>query len=366
MIYSSFQRNDRELNSKYRVAVTRNTFLKRWHAADEIFKILRDKGCEIDFPELPIEVDQDQRRLAKVLEGYDFVIASTSPYYGREFFINNQSVCVIALYAVGYDNIDINAAAEFGVHVIRVPNIIERNSVAEHTIALMLATLRRVPWADKGVRKGRYMVVDYTYELFSELSAPKDLGEMVIGIIGLGNIGSRVAEILIRGFGSRVLAYDPYIEPKRAKALGVELVESLEEIFARSDIVTIHTSLTPETKHMINKNVFSKAKKGIILINTARGAIIDTEALLWAMREGIVSYAGLDVFEVEPLPDNHPLITMDNTILTPHIAASVETTLKRMLESIVKAIANYIDGKPMEEHAIVVVKPDNPRKPKRK
>jgi phosphoglycerate dehydrogenase-like enzyme len=365
-MYSPFQGNGKELNSKYRLAVTRNIFLKKWSVADEIFKILRDKGCEVDFPDLTSEVDEDQRKLAKVLEGYDFVIASTSPYYGREFFLNNQSVCVIALYAVGYDNIDINAAAEFGVHVIRVPNIIERNSVAEHTIALMLAILRKIPWADRGVRMGRYRVIDYTYELFNELSATKDLGEMIIGIIGLGNIGSRVAEILIKGFGSKVIAYDPYIDPRRAKALGVELVESLEEVFARSDIVTIHTPLTPETKHMINRNVLSKAKKGMILINTARGAVIDTEALLWAMREGIVSYAGLDVFEVEPLPDDHPLITMDNTILTPHIAASVETTLKRMLESIVKAIANYIDGKPMEEHAIVVVKPDNPRKPKRK
>jgi len=346
----------------YRLAVVRYGFMREWLGASEIFRILRDKGCEVNFLDLPADIDQ--KSLAKTLEGYDFVITSTRPYYGAEFFIYNRDVCVIARHGIGYDNIDVDAASEYGVYVIRVPNAVERNSVAEHTIALMLAILRRIPWADKGMREGRYRVINYTYNLFKELSVPKDLSDMVVGIIGLGNIGSRVAEILIRGFGSKVIAYDPYIDPGRARDLGVELVKSLEEVFARSDIVTIHTPLTPETRRMISRDVLSKARRGLILINTARGDVIDTEALLWAMREGIVSYAGLDVFEIEPLPENHPLLKTENTILTPHIAAFVEATQRKMLESIVKAIVNYIEGKPMEEYAVVVAKPRNPRKPR--
>jgi phosphoglycerate dehydrogenase-like enzyme len=350
------------LDPMYKLAVVRYRFMREWPGASEIFRILHDKGCEVDFLDLPADIDQ--KSLAKSLEGYDFVITSTRPYYGMEFFSNNQDVCILARHGIGYDNIDVEAAANHGVYVIRVPNVVERSSVAEHTIALMLAILRRIPWADRGTRGGRYRVINYTYNLFKELSAPKDLSDMVVGVIGLGNIGSRVAEILIRGFGSRVIAYDPYIDPGRARDLGVELVKSLEEVFTRSDIVTIHTPLTPETRRMINRDVLSRARRGLILINTARGEVIDTEALLWAMREGIVSYAGLDVFETEPLPENHPLLGTENTILTPHIAAFVETTQRRMLGSIVKAIANYIDGKPMDEHAVVVAKPRNPRKPR--
>jgi len=350
------------VDSKYRLAIVGYRFMERWPDAGEIFRILRDRGCGIDFLDLPVDIDQ--RSLAKALEGYDFVITSTRPHYGREFFIYNQDVCVIARHGIGYDNVDVDAASEYGVYVIRVPNAVERNSVAEHTIALMLAILRKIPWADRGLREGRYGVIHYSYELFEELSAPGDLSDMVVGIIGLGSIGSRVAEILARGFGSKVIAYDPYIDPERARALGIELVTSLEEIFLRSDIVTIHTPLTKETRRMINREVLSKAKRGLILVNTARGEVIDTEALLWALREGIISYAGLDVFEEEPLPKTHPLIETNNTILTPHIAAFVRTTRRRMLESIVRGIANYIDGKPVEEYAAVVAKPAKPRKPK--
>jgi len=350
------------MEPKYRLAVVGYSFMKEWREAQQVFDILRGRGCSVEFLDLPPDISQED--LAGALKGYDFVVTSTRPYYGREFFRLNSDVCLIARHGIGYDNIDVEAAAEHGVYVIRVPNYVERNSVAEHTIALMLAALRRLPWADRGVREGRYVVVRYFYELFEELTAPRDLAEMVVGLVGLGNIGSRVAEILVRGFGSKVIAYDPYIDPERARALGVELVKSLGELFERSDIVSIHAPLTPETRHMINRDILSKAKRGLILINTARGEVIDTEALLWALREGIISYAGLDVFEEEPLPKGHPLTGVNNTILTPHIAAFVKTTQRRMLESIIKGIANYIEGRPMEEHAVVVARPANPRRPR--
>jgi len=346
----------------YRLAMVGYSFMRMWSTAQEVLEILRKRGCAIEFLNVPAEISQEE--LARALAGFDFIIASAKPYYGRDFFRLNSDVCLIARHGIGYDNVDVDAAAEYGVYVIRVPNTIERNSVAEHAVALMLALLRRLPRADRIVRAGRFGAIRNTYELFDELSAPKDLADMVVGLVGIGNIGSRVAEILVRGFGARVIAYDPYVDPERARALGVELVKSLGELFERSDIVSIHAPLTPETRHMINREVLSRAKKGLILVNTSRGEIVDTEALLWALREGIISYAGLDVFEEEPLPKDHPLISTDNTILTPHIAAFVKTTQRRMLESIVRAIANYIEGRPVEEHAVVVVRPANPRRPR--
>jgi len=182
----------------YRLAMVGYSFMRMWSTAQEVLEILRKRGCAIEFLNVPAEISQEE--LAKALAGFDFIIASAKPYYGRGFFRLNSDVCLIARHGIGYDNVDVDAAAEYGVYVIRVPNTIERNSVAEHAVALMLALLRRLPRADRIVRAGRFGAIRNTYELFDELSAPKDLADMVVGLVGIGNIGSRAAEILVRGF----------------------------------------------------------------------------------------------------------------------------------------------------------------------
>lgn len=343
----------------YRLAVVGYGFMRYWGEAREVFAGLSSRGCSVEFFDTPPRGEED---LARALEGCDFVIASTRPRYGRRFFELNKSVVLIARHGVGYDNIDIRAAEEAGVYVIRVPNHVERDSVAEHAVALMLASLRRVVRADRAVRSGEIQALRYTAEYLERLSAPKNLGECVVGIVGLGSIGSRVAEILVKGFGSKVIAFDPYVGEERARSLGVELVKSLEELFERSDIVSIHTLLTEETRGLVGRKILERARRGLVIINTARGEVVDTEALLEALQEGKVDTAALDVTDPEPLPSGHPLAGAENTVLTPHVAAFVKTTQRRMLESIARAIANFIDGRPLEEHAVVVAKPRAPRR----
>ncbi len=344
----------------YKLAVVNYGFMKDIECFRRILDRLVERGVSIDFVDVARYVSD--RELADLLGGYNFIITSTRPYYGAEFFRLNRCLTLIARHGIGVDNIDLDAAAREGIYVIRVPNRVERDSVAEHTIALMLASLRRINIADRYVRSGRVEISRYDSDLVRSVAPPKDLSSMTVGIVGFGNIGSRVAEILAKGFNARIVVYDPYVDPERVKALNAEIVDSLKKLFATCDIVSIHVPLTSETRGMIDREVLSVAKRGLILVNTARGEIIDTDSLIWAIENGIVSYAGLDVFEEEPLPRDHRLLKMDKVVLTPHIGAMVYSTQARMLESIVGAIISYLDGRDISSHAVVEVEPSSPRK----
>jgi phosphoglycerate dehydrogenase-like enzyme len=302
-----------------------------------------------------------EEELAEALKGYHVVIASHTPRYGPIFFERNSDVRLIIRLGIGYDNVDVDAARKAGVYVARLPNVIEAEAVAEHTIALILAALRNIVKADKAMRAGRASPGIYDDYVARELTGPANLSELTVGIVGLGHIGSRVAEILVKGFGSKVIAYDPYVERSKAEKLGVELVDSLEELVSRSDIITIHAPLTPETYHMFDSKLLSKVKPGAIIVNTARGAIVDTAALLEALRSGRVRAAALDVFEEEPLPSDHPVLKAENTVLTPHIAVFTVTTLRNMVEAAVNAAIAYAEGRDMSRYVVVVVEPEKPR-----
>jgi D-3-phosphoglycerate dehydrogenase len=301
-----------------------------------------------------IEVPKDYRgkALAEALKGYHFIVASVTPYYDREFFEYNKDVLMIVRHGIGYDNIDVKAAEELGVVVARVPGWVEREAVAEHTIALMLSALRFVVQGNNFVREGRW----------SERAklVGKELKNLTVGVIGFGNIGSRVAEILRNGFEAKVLVYDPYVPPEKIKSLGCEPVEKLEDLLRRSDIITLHAVLTPETYHMINEKAFEVMKDGVIIVNTARGELIDTQALIKYIEKGKVAAVALDVVEGEPIGKDHPLLKYNNVIVTPHIAAYTHEALAGMDEAVVKAIESYLQGKPIEG---LVVYPKNPRRP---
>ncbi len=285
-----------------------------------------------------LEVPKDLRgsQLASVLSDYDIVIASVTPKYDEEFFKNNLKVKMIARHGIGVDNVDVDSATRYGVVVTRVPGHVERNAVAEHAITLMLAALRNVVRAHEKVvagkwgERGKFVCHELKY--------------LTVGLIGVGNIGSRVAEILIKGFGSKVIAYDPYVPKSKAEELGVELVD-LETLVRKSDIVSVHTPVTPETYHLINWDLLTKMKKGVIIVNTARGEIIDTGALIRAIEEGIVGAVALDVVEGEPIDSTHPLLKFDNVVVTPHIAAFTYEGLRGMDESVLKAIKDYLSGR---------------------
>ncbi|MET1127700.1 MAG: NAD(P)-dependent oxidoreductase [Thermoproteota archaeon] len=342
---------------KARLAIVNYPYLKGYRHIEDILEKLQ-RYYDVEF----IDVGgAGEEELAGSLRGFHVLIVSHTPFYGRKFFSLNRDVRLLMRFGIGYDNVDVGAAEDEGVLVARIPNEVEREAVAEHTIALMLAALRRVTVSDYDMRRGKVSPGVYNEYVLEELTAPANLSEMVVGIVGLGHIGSRVAEILVRGFGARVIAYDPYIDPSRAGQLGVELVGSLEELVRQSDIVSIHAPLTSETRHMISRDVLKKAKRGLILVNTARGAIVDMDALLWALDKGVVSFAALDVFDPEPLPPNHPILARRNVVLSPHIAVFTHTTLRRMFESVALAAIAYARGEPLEQHVVVVVKPPKPR-----
>jgi len=324
--------------------VNSKSFGRYTNAVEELKKLGR-----VEFIEVPKDING--KELAKVLNGFQFVIASVTPYYSAEFFDLNNDVLMIVRHGIGVDNIDLQAAERHGVVVARVPGYVEREAVAEHTAALMISALRMVPQSYIAVKEGRWG--DRAKFIGRELP------NLTVGVIGFGNIGSRVAEILAKGFNAKIVVYDPYVSKETVEALGYRYVSDLKELFKVSDIVTLHAALTKENYHMVNKDVLFNAKEGIIIVNTARGELIDEQALCEALDKGIVSAVAMDVVEGEPISAEHRLLKYNNVIITPHIAAYTWEALKGMDMAMVYAIKNFIDGKPIDG---VVVLPKNLRR----
>ncbi len=237
---------------------------------------------------------------------------------------------VIGRAGVGIDNIDLPAATECGVLVMNTPggNAV---SVAEHTLALMLSLARSIPQASASTRAGRWEKKKF---LGNELRGK------TLGVIGLGNIGAAVVR-LARPFGMKIIAHDPYVAPQIASDEGAELVP-LDDLYARSDYITLHVSLTPQTNNMLNRAAFARMKHGVRIVNCARGELIDAAALEEAMASGKVAGAALDVFSPEPPPKDFPLFAQENLIATPHIAGSTEEAQEIVSLRIAEQIREYL------------------------
>ena len=237
---------------------------------------------------------------------------------------------VIGRAGVGIDNVDTDAATEHGVLVMNTPggNAI---SVAEHTLALMLALARSVPQASTSTKSGRWEKKRF---LGTEVSGK------TLGIIGLGNIGLQVAR-RARPFRMRIVANDPFVSRELAQDRGVEMVE-LDELFAKSDYITLHLSLTPETSRLLNRDTFAKMKDGVRIINCARGALIDTKALTEALESGKAAGAALDVFETEPPETGSALLVDERVIATPHIGGSTEEAQESIGIQIAEQMRDYL------------------------
>ena len=300
-----------------------------------------------------VEVPKDARGkdLAERLAGYHIIVASVTPTYDREFFEHDRDVLLIVRHGIGYDNIDVRAAEEHGVYVARVPGWREREAVAEHAVALLLSALRHIVSSHEAVRQGKW------HERARYVG--RELSSLTVGVVGFGNIGSRVAEILSKGFGSRIVVYDPYVGREEVERRGYVYAEKLEDLVELSDVITIHAAYTGENYHMFNEEIFEKMRRGAIIVNTARGELIDTTALCKYLEKGVVAAAALDVVEGEPIDADHVLLKYPNVILTPHIAAYTYEALAGMDEAVVKAIVSYLQGKPIDG---VVVAPRYPRK----
>lgn len=244
--------------------------------------------------------------LIEALSGADAVIAGAEPYPARVIEALPK-LRAIARSGVGFDAIDLAACDRAGVVVTITPGV-NHYSVAEHTLALLFGVARDFPSADRRVREGKW----------KRTSGPRVMGS-TLGILGLGRIGQAVATRAL-GVGMKVLAYEP--QPFREfleKWPSVELA-SLDDLLARSDYVSLHLPLSPETHHLINAGTLARMKPGAVLINTARGGLVDESALCQALRTGRLRGAGLDVFEAEPLPLDSPLLSFDNVLLAGHTA----------------------------------------------
>ena len=243
---------------------------------------------------------------------------------------------IIARTGIGVDRIDLDAATRRGIMVVNTPDG-PTESTAEHAIALLLNLCKQVMTGDRILRSGR------PFPTLTELTPGFEVSGAVLGLVGLGRIGSRVASIA-RVLGMKVLAFDPFISPERASTLGVELVPSLIELLPRAQVVSLHCPSTPETYHIMNAEALHLMPEGSYLVNVARGALIDEDALLDALRSGHLAGAALDVFDPEPPLTNHPLFTLPNTICTPHIGSHTTASVLRIQVMACEQIASALRG----------------------
>src|ERR1700723_3403413 len=246
--------------------------------------IFKDRGIEVDFQP---NLGKDKDKLAETIDGFDGLAIRSATKVTAKMLEKAKSLKVIGRAGIGVDNVDIPAATARGIIVMNTPF---GNSIttAEHAITLMLAMARQIPEADASTRAGKWEKNKFLgVEIFSK----------TLGVIGCGNVGSIVAD---RGIGlkMKVIAYDPYLSEDRAMRLGVEKVE-LDELFRRADFVTLHTPLTDKTRNVINADALAMTKKGVRLINCARGELVEEAALVEALKSGHVAGAALDVFREE-------------------------------------------------------------------
>ncbi|MCB9994538.1 MAG: phosphoglycerate dehydrogenase [Hyphomicrobiaceae bacterium] len=290
-------------------------------------QIFKDNGVEVDY--LP-DVGKDKDKLLEIIGQYDGLAIRSATKVTEKVIAAADNLRVIGRAGIGVDNVDIPAATSKGIIVMNTPF---GNSIttAEHAITMMMALARQIPEADASTRaskweKNRFMGVEVTNK--------------TLGLIGCGNIGSIVAN-RAQGLQMKVIAYDPFLSPERAMELGVEKVE-LDELLARADFITLHTPLIDATRNILNAKTLAKTKKGVRIINCARGGLIDEAALKAALESGQVAGAALDVFEVEPANDN-PLFLMPNVICTPHLGASTTEAQENVALQVAEQIAAYLN-----------------------
>ncbi|MGE0563018.1 MAG: phosphoglycerate dehydrogenase [Pseudolabrys sp.] len=292
-------------------------------AAVQIFK---DRGIEVDFQP---NLGKDKDKLAEIIGGYDGLAIRSATKVTPKILEKAAKLRVIGRAGIGVDNVDVPAATARGIIVMNTPF---GNSIttAEHAITLMLALARQIPQADTSTQAGkweknRFMGVEITGK--------------TLGLIGCGNIGSIVAD-RAQGLRMKVIAYDPFLSPERAIDLGVEKV-TLDELIQRADFITLHTPLTDQTRNIIDAAALEKMKKGVRIVNCARGGLIDEPALRAALDSGQVAGAALDVFSTEPATEN-VLFNHPNVVCTPHLGASTSEAQENVALQVAEQMSEYL------------------------
>jgi D-3-phosphoglycerate dehydrogenase len=292
-------------------------------AAVQIFK---DRGVEVDFQPA---LGKDKDKLAEIIGNYDGLAIRSATKVTPKILANAKNLKVIGRAGIGVDNVDIPAATAKGIIVMNTPF---GNSIttAEHAISLMLALARQIPEADRSTQAGKWEKNKF---MGVEITAK------TLGVVGCGNIGSIVADRAL-GLRMKVIAFDPYLSPERAFDLGVEKVE-LDELLRRADFITLHTPLTDKTRNIIDASAINKTKKGVRIVNCARGGLVDEQALRAALDSGHVAGAAFDVFVTEPATEN-VLFGHPNVICTPHLGASTTEAQENVALQVAEQMSDYL------------------------
>lgn len=314
--------------------------------------LLRQAGVELDE-----RAGLTGAALQEALRAADGVIIRSGTRITAELLENPGKLRAIVRAGVGVDNIDVPAATRRGIVVMNTPggNTV---STAEHTIAMLMAMSRHIPAADASVRANKWERNKFV---------GTQLAGTTLGVIGLGRVGREVAR-RAAGMDMKVIGYDPVLAPEKAAQLGVEAVAGLDQLLPKCDFVTVHTPLTEETKNLIGPAQFAQMRRGVRLLNCARGGIINEEALAEALRSGQVAGAALDVFVQEPPPADHPLLKLPNVVFTPHLGASTveaQVTVAReaaqlIIDFLTKGVVQYavnmaaVDRAELEEMKLYV------------
>ncbi|MCG7494117.1 phosphoglycerate dehydrogenase [Thalassobius sp. Cn5-15] len=292
-------------------------------------QIFRDRGIDVDF--LP-DVGKDKEKLAEIIGQYDGLAIRSATKVTPTILEAATNLKVVGRAGIGTDNVDKDAASKKGVIVMNTPfgNMI---TTAEHAIAMMFAVARQLPEASASTHAGKWEKSKFM---------GVELTNKTLGVIGAGNIGGIVCD-RARGLKMKVVAYDPFLSEEKAKAMQVEKVE-LDELLSRADFITLHVPFTEQTKNILSRENLAKTKKGVRIINCARGGLVDEEALADLLKSGHVAGAAFDVFAVEPAKEN-VLFNLPNVVCTPHLGASTTEAQENVALQVADQMSNYLlDG----------------------
>ncbi len=286
--------------------------------------------------EVVISPDPSEATIKRLVNDVHGIVVRTTSRITREIITEARQLEVISRTGAGVDNVDVAAASERGIPVCNLPGV-NSMSVAEHAVALILGLAKQLRPMDRAVRQGDWAA---RYG-----SGRVDLEGKVLGLVGLGRIGMQVADKCRNGFNMQIIAYDPYINQPEVRVGSLKLCDSPEKIFRESDFVSLHVPCNRETHHLVDARLLGLMRSDAYLVNTSRGAVVDEAALIEALRKGNIAGAALDVFEEEPPSIDHPLLAMENVLMTPHSAPLTREGTIRMATGAVKAVLDIFAGR---------------------
>lgn len=310
------------------------------HIPDIGINMLRAAGHTVDISEKDGVLTPDELQAALKAKPYDAVISLLTDKINKDAFDAVPSAKIFSNYAVGFDNITLSDAEAAGVTITNTPGVLT-DTVAEFTVSLMLSVAKRIPEADRFTRAGKYL------GWAPEMLLGSDLKGKILGILGAGRIGYEVAMRAHHGFGMKVIYNDIKRGEELEKNTKAEYKETTEDVLKEADVVSIHVPLLESTKHLINAERLKLMKPTAYLVNTSRGPVIDEDALVEALKTGVIRGAGLDVFENEPKLAKG-LAELENVVVTPHIASASEETRNKMSEIVAQDIIDFLKGETPE------------------